>query len=71
MGNVPERRVASGLLVASRHNLYRYIGESMQGLLYLGYGFHFTLIICGIVLAHSLLRYDPALREVRQMTRIA
>ena len=50
-------------------NLVRYLGES--ALTYLEYGFQATLIVCGVVLAYSLLRYDPLLREVRQMTRIS
>ena len=44
---------------------------SAENLMYLEYGFHATLIACGIVLAYSLLRYDPLLREVRRMTRIS
>lgn len=37
---------------------------------YLEYGFHFTLMVCGAVLACSLLRHDSLLKEVRRMTRI-
>ncbi len=40
-------------------NLHIHIGENMQGLLYLLYGFHFTLIIAALALAYcfvSLLR---------------
>jgi hypothetical protein len=53
-------------------NLVRYLGEeSARTLTYLEYGFQATLIVCGVVLAYSLLRYDPLLREVRRMTRIS
>jgi hypothetical protein len=52
-------------------NLVRYLGESARTLPYLEYGFQATLIVCGVVLAYSLLRYDPLLREVRRMTRIS
>ena len=45
-------------------NLVRYLGESAQTLTYLEYGFQATLIVCGVVLAYSLLRYGPLLREV-------
>ncbi len=51
--------------------LVRYLGESARTLTYLEYGFQATLIVCGVVLAYSLLRYDPLLREVRRMTRIS
>ena len=50
-------------------NLRRY--ADAESLMYLEYGFHATLIACGIVLAYSVLRYDPLLREVRRMTRIS
>ncbi len=30
-------------------------GENMQGLLYIEYGFHVTLMVAGLVLAYSLL----------------
>ena len=53
------------------HNLVSYLGGSARALSYLEYGFQATLIICGVVLAYSLLRYDPLLREVRRMTRIS
>ena len=53
------------------HTLVRYLGGSARTLPYLEYAFQATLIICGIVLAYSLLRYDPLLREVRRMTRIS
>ena len=36
-------------------NLHGHIGEDMQGLLYIEYGFHVTLIIAAVVLAFSLL----------------
>ncbi len=49
----------------------RYAGEDVQSLVYVEYGFHATLIVCGIVLAYALLRYDPLLREARRMTRIS
>lgn len=52
-------------------NLRRFAGEDDRVLTYLEYGFHTTLILCGIVLAHALLRYDPLLNEVRRMTRIS
>lgn len=52
-------------------NLRRFAGEDARGLVYLEYGFHATLILCGIILAYALLRYDPLLREVRRMTRIS
>ncbi len=52
-------------------NLRHFAGGDDQILMYLEYGFHATLIVCGIVLAHALLRYDPLLREVRRMTRIS
>ena len=52
-------------------SLRSYFAEDAQGLLYVEYGFHVTLIVCGIVLAYSLLRYDPLLKEVRRMTRIS
>jgi hypothetical protein len=52
-------------------SLVRYLGESERTLTYLEYGFQATLIVCGVVLAYSLLRYDPLLREVRRMTRIS
>ena len=48
-----------------------YLGESARTLSYLEYGFQATLIVCGVVLAYSLLRYDPLLREVGRMTRIS
>jgi hypothetical protein len=62
----------SWLLVSwwPHHNLVRYLGGSARTLTYLEYGFQATLIVCGVVLAYSLLRYDPLLREVRRMTRI-
>lgn len=63
----------SWLLVAwwPYDNLRRFAGASAQVLMYLEYGFHATLIFCGIVLAYALLRYDPLLKEVRRMTRIS
>ncbi len=51
-------------------NLHRHVGGSAPGLLYLEYGFHITLMACGAVLACSLLRHDPLIREARRMTRI-
>ena len=36
-------------------NLHGHIGMDMQGLLYIEYGFHVTLIIAAVVLAFSLL----------------
>lgn len=50
--------------------LHRYVGETGQGRLYLEYGFHVTLVVCGAVLAYALLRRDPLLGEARRMTRI-
>ena len=52
-------------------NLVRYLGEGARTLTFLEYGFQVTLIVCGVVLAYSLLRYDPLLREVRRITRIS
>ena len=63
----------SWLLVSwwPHENLVSYLGESARTLTYLEYGFQATLIICGVVLAYSLLRFDPLLREVRRMTKIS
>ena len=36
-------------------NLHIHNGEDLQGLLYIEYGFHVTLMLAGIVLAYSLL----------------
>jgi hypothetical protein len=36
-------------------NLHIHNGENMQGLLYIEYGFHFTLMIAGIILAYCFL----------------
>ena len=51
-------------------NLHRYIGKGVQDLLYLEAGFQITLMACGAVLAYVLLRHDPLLKEIRQITRI-
>lgn len=37
-------------------NLHRVNGENMQGLLYIEYGFHLTLMIAGLVLAYAFFR---------------
>ena len=36
-------------------NLHIHNGDDLQGLLYIEYGFHVTLMLAGIVLAYSLL----------------
>lgn len=42
-----------------------------EGLMYMEYGFHATLLACGIVLAYSALHNDPPLKEIRRMIRIS
>jgi len=46
-------------------NLHRVVGENLQGLLYIEYGFHVTLIIGAIVLAYTFL---SLLRQQSQAT---
>ena len=49
-------------------NLHIHIGENMQGLLYLLYGFHFTLIIAALALAYC---FVSLLRQWGGATRVA
>jgi len=46
-------------------NLHRVVGENLQGLLYIEYGFHVTLIIGAVVLAYGVL---ALLRQQSQAT---
>ena len=48
----------------------RQIGAGPGSLPYVDLGFHVSLMVCAAVLACALLRHDPLLKEVRQMTRI-
>ena len=54
MGGVPGHRVVPGLLVAPRQHAHPQRVD-LQGLLYIEYGFHLTLMAAGLVLAYSLL----------------
>ena len=54
VGGVPGHRVVPGLLVP-HDNMHIHNGTDMQGLLYIEYGFHVTLMVAGLVLAYSLL----------------
>ena len=62
MGGPPWRTwaayLAIGWLLVSwwpHDNMHIHNGNDLQGLLYIEYGFHVTLMIAGLVLAYSLL----------------
>jgi hypothetical protein len=38
-------------------NLHVHVGDDMQGLLYIEYGFHVTLMICGLIVAYGFLAF--------------
>ena len=52
-------------------NVYSHNGEDMQGLLYIEYGFHVTLMAAGLILAYSFLRYSEPAKPARQRRRHA
>ena len=54
VGGVPGHRVVPGLLVAPQQHAHPQRVD-LQGLLYIEYGFHLTLMAAGLVLAYSLL----------------
>jgi hypothetical protein len=45
------------------------VGENLQGLLYIEYGFHVTLIIGTVVLAYGFL--SPSREQSKGTTRVA
>lgn len=50
--------LAIGWLLVSwwpHDNLHIHVGDDMQGLLYIEYGFHVTLMICGLIVAYGFL----------------
>jgi hypothetical protein len=52
--------LAIGWLLVSwwpHDNLHIHVGEDMQGLLYLEYGFHVTLQIAGLIVAYGFLTF--------------
>ena len=38
-------------------NLHIHVGEDMQGLLHIEYGFHVTLMVCGLIVAYGFLTF--------------
>jgi hypothetical protein len=61
-----------GWLLASwwpHGHLHQVVGENLQGLLYIEYGFHVTLIIGAIVLAYGFL--SPSREQSKGRTRVA
>jgi hypothetical protein len=54
VGGIPGHRVVPGLLVAP-NNLHTHNRMDLQGLLYIEYGFHLTLMTAGLLLAYTLL----------------
>jgi len=52
--------LAIGWLLVSwwpHDNLHIHVGDDMQGLLYIEYGFHVTLMICGLIVAYGFLAF--------------
>ena len=52
--------LAIGWLLVSwwpHDNLHIHVGNDTQGLLYLEYGFHVTLMICGLIVAYGFLQF--------------
>jgi hypothetical protein len=52
--------LAIGWLLVSwwpHDNLHIHVGNDMQGLLYIEYGFHVTLMICGLIVAFGFLQF--------------
>jgi hypothetical protein len=52
--------LAIGWLLVSwwpHDNLHIHVGNDMQGLLYIEYGFHVTLMICGLIVAYGFLQF--------------
>ncbi len=52
--------LAIGWLLVSwwpHDNLHIHVGNDMQGLLYIEYGFHVTLMICGLIVAYGFLAF--------------
>jgi hypothetical protein len=52
--------LAIGWLLVSwwpHDNLHIHVGEDMQGLLYIEYGFHVTLMVCGLIVAYGFLAF--------------
>ena len=69
--------LAIGWLLVSwwpHDNLHLHIGMDLQGLLYIEYGFHLTLMLSGLILAYSLLtmlrRTDPGVAPVAATPRV-
>jgi hypothetical protein len=61
-----------GWLLASwwpHGHLHQVVGENLQGLLYIEYGFHVTLIIGAVVLAYGFL--SPSREQSKGRTRVA
>ena len=44
-------------------NLHAHNGLNMQGLLYIEYGFHLTLMIAGVVLAYFFLKHSNSIKK--------
>lgn len=52
--------LAIGWLLVSwwpHDNLHIHVGDDMQGLLYIEYGFHVTLMVCGLIMAYGFLTF--------------
>ncbi len=52
--------LAIGWLLVSwwpHDNLHIHVGNDMQGLLYIEYGFHVTLMVCGLIVAYGFLTF--------------
>ena len=55
VGSVPGHRVVTFVSWWPHDNMHIHNGNDLQGLLYIEYGFHVTLMAAGLVLAYSLL----------------
>ena len=81
MGGSPLRAWATFLAIGwflvswwPHDNMHIHNGSNLQGLLYIEYGFHVTLMVAGLILAYSLLtmlrRGDPGVAQTAAVPRV-